>query len=335
MTEAGASTGSRRRALQKCRSTPGPLPLGRAPAVFGGVLGACSVLAIRKPTSPASRGRGGKAAGSIRYVMGGGSDDRLGRSGFRRAAALARDHAGLPRRSRAPQQRAAVSRRPGQEIVSVMRQVAEERHGWRLRGLIVVLWRGGLRVHEALALGEPDLDPHRGSLLVRHGKGGRRREIGMDAWGWSSSRPGSRHALSCQSGRSSASSTAQLAGGPGQARLSAPGSAGSPSRRESRRRFAHTNSATPTRSNSPARASRSTSSNDSSVTRTSAPPRSISKASTTRDHRHVPSARRRRCPHHSYFDSDRRYQCTRAGPPGAPAGRRRPEPILDGKRAPE
>ena len=50
--------------------------------------------------------------------------------------------------------------------------------------MIVVLWRGGLRVQEALALGEHDLDPRRGSLLVRHGKGGRRREIGMDAWGW-------------------------------------------------------------------------------------------------------------------------------------------------------
>ncbi|HEY7934885.1 MAG TPA: hypothetical protein VID48_13785 [Solirubrobacteraceae bacterium] len=34
-----------------------------------------------------------------------------------------------------------------------------------------------------LALVEPDLDPRRGSLLVRSGKGGRRREIGMDGWG--------------------------------------------------------------------------------------------------------------------------------------------------------
>lgn len=42
--------------------------------------------------------------------------------------------------------------------------------------LIVVLWRGGLRIQEALALSEPDLDPRRGSLLVRNGKGGRRRE---------------------------------------------------------------------------------------------------------------------------------------------------------------
>jgi site-specific recombinase XerD len=71
-----------------------------------------------------------------------------------------------------------------EEIVRLMREPAEERHGWRLRGLIVVLCRAGLRVQEALALGERDLDAQRGSLLVRHGKGGRRREIGMDAWGW-------------------------------------------------------------------------------------------------------------------------------------------------------
>jgi len=37
--------------------------------------------------------------------------------------------------------------------------------------------------------GERDLDPRRGSLLVRSGKGGRRREIGMDAWGWEQPRP--------------------------------------------------------------------------------------------------------------------------------------------------
>ena len=70
-----------------------------------------------------------------------------------------------------------------EEIVAVMRRTGDDRHGFRLRALIVVLWRGGLRVQEALALGERDLDPRRGALLVRHGKGGRRREIGMDAWG--------------------------------------------------------------------------------------------------------------------------------------------------------
>ena len=68
-----------------------------------------------------------------------------------------------------------------EEIVAVMRETGDDRDGYRLRALIVVLWRGGLRIQEALALGERDLDPTRGSLLVRNGKGGRRREIGMDA----------------------------------------------------------------------------------------------------------------------------------------------------------
>jgi len=36
----------------------------------------------------------------------------------------------------------------------------------------------------ALALAEHDLEHRRGSLLVRNGKGGRRREVGMDQWGW-------------------------------------------------------------------------------------------------------------------------------------------------------
>ena len=49
---------------------------------------------------------------------------------------------------------------------------------------LVIMWRAGLRIQEALALTEGDLDQRRGSLLVRRGKGGRRREVGMDAWGW-------------------------------------------------------------------------------------------------------------------------------------------------------
>jgi integrase len=71
-----------------------------------------------------------------------------------------------------------------EEIVAVMRTAGDSAHGCRLRGLIVVLWRAGLRIHEALALNESDLDPRRGALVVRRGKGGRRREVGMDEWGW-------------------------------------------------------------------------------------------------------------------------------------------------------
>src|SRR3954452_23164298 len=45
------------------------------------------------------------------------------------------------------------------EIVAVMREAGDDLHGRRLRGLIVILWRAGLRIHEALALNEADLDP--------------------------------------------------------------------------------------------------------------------------------------------------------------------------------
>jgi site-specific recombinase XerD len=76
-----------------------------------------------------------------------------------------------------------------EEIIAVMRAAGEDRHGARLRALIAMLWRAGLRIQEALALHERDLDPQRGSLLVRSGKGGRRREIGMDAWGFEQLRP--------------------------------------------------------------------------------------------------------------------------------------------------
>ena len=71
-----------------------------------------------------------------------------------------------------------------EEIVAVMRRAGDRPDGLRMRGLIVVLWRAGLRISEALALAESDLDPARGAILVRQGKGGKRREVGMDPWAW-------------------------------------------------------------------------------------------------------------------------------------------------------
>jgi integrase len=76
-----------------------------------------------------------------------------------------------------------------EEIIAVMRAAGDHAHGRRLRGLIVILWRAGLRIQEALMLAEADLDHRRGALLVRRGKGGRRREVGMDAWGWEELQP--------------------------------------------------------------------------------------------------------------------------------------------------
>jgi site-specific recombinase XerD len=71
-----------------------------------------------------------------------------------------------------------------EEIIVVMRQAGHDRHGLRLRALIAVLWRAGLRISEALALNETDVDTARGSLLIRHGKGDKRREAGMDQFGF-------------------------------------------------------------------------------------------------------------------------------------------------------
>jgi len=93
-----------------------------------------------------------------------------------------------------------------EEIIAVLRAAGNAPEGVRLRGVIVVLWRAGLRISEALALNETDLDPGRGALLVRHGKGDKRREVGMDRWGWSHLRHGSSCAPVCRSGGCSASS---------------------------------------------------------------------------------------------------------------------------------
>jgi site-specific recombinase XerD len=71
-----------------------------------------------------------------------------------------------------------------EEIVLVTRQAGQDRHGRRIRALIAVLWRGGLRISEALALNETDIDERRGSLLIHHGKGDKRREAGMDQFGF-------------------------------------------------------------------------------------------------------------------------------------------------------
>jgi integrase len=112
----------------------------------------------------------------------------LDAAGRRRSAAtLPGYHAGRPPRNkgiRYPADPPTV-----EEIVAVMRHTSDDRHGWRGRAMIVVLWRAGLRIQEALALAEHDLDPRRGSVLVRYGKGGRPARSGMDEWGWEHLRP--------------------------------------------------------------------------------------------------------------------------------------------------
>ncbi len=45
-----------------------------------------------------------------------------------------------------------------------------------------MLWRGGLRIAEALALRPADVDVAAGTVTVLHGKGDRRRVVGLNRW---------------------------------------------------------------------------------------------------------------------------------------------------------
>jgi integrase/recombinase XerC len=52
--------------------------------------------------------------------------------------------------------------------------------GVRNRALIGVAWRSGLRIGEVLALRPKDVDLGTGTLVVQHGKGDKRRVVGID-----------------------------------------------------------------------------------------------------------------------------------------------------------
>ena len=140
-----------------------------------------------------------------------------------------------------------------EEIVAVMRQAGDGVHGDRMRGLIVLLWRAGVRIGEALDLREGDLEPGRGALLVRAGKGGRRREVGMDDWGWEQLQPWLGHRTAMPIGPLFC-----VIDGPTRGRPWAAPAVRLQLRRLAveagvRRRFARTSSATPTRSRWPAK----------------------------------------------------------------------------------
>ena len=70
----------------------------------------------------------------------------------RSPAAMPGYHAGRPPRNKGLRYPAHPPR--VEEIIAVMRHAGEGAHGDRTRGLIVVLWRSGLRIAEALELGE-------------------------------------------------------------------------------------------------------------------------------------------------------------------------------------
>ena len=116
------------------------------------------------------------------------SEPLLDRAGRRRSpATMPGFHVGRPPRNKGV--RYPADPPTVEKIVAVMGHAGDRAHGPRLRGLIVVLWRAGLRISEALALTESDLDEARGAILVRHGRNDKRREVGMDQWGWELLRP--------------------------------------------------------------------------------------------------------------------------------------------------
>ena len=85
----------------------------------------------------------------------------------RSPATLSSFHQGRPPRNKG--QRYPADPPTVEEIIAVMHAAGEDDDAIRLRGLIVLLWRAGLRISEALALAESDLDLQRGAILVRHG----------------------------------------------------------------------------------------------------------------------------------------------------------------------
>jgi integrase len=57
-----------------------------------------------------------------------------------------------------------------EEIIAVMRRAGTGADGARLRALIVIVWRAGLRIGEALDLAETDLDPSRAARVTPRGR---------------------------------------------------------------------------------------------------------------------------------------------------------------------
>lgn len=67
-----------------------------------------------------------------------------------------------------------------EECLAILDACGDTWVGRRNRALIIVLWRAGLRLAEALALRREDIDFQYQTIRVLHGKGDRARTVGMD-----------------------------------------------------------------------------------------------------------------------------------------------------------
>jgi len=71
-----------------------------------------------------------------------------------------------------------------EEIESLLRACGPSKSGRRNRILVLVLWRTGMRIAEALALRGSDLDRSTWTLRVRAGKGDKSRTMPLGAEAW-------------------------------------------------------------------------------------------------------------------------------------------------------
>jgi site-specific recombinase XerD len=67
-----------------------------------------------------------------------------------------------------------------QEVLAILHECRDTTTGIRDRALITVMYRSGLRVSEALSLEPKDVDLDIGTIAVLHGKGDRRRTVGIE-----------------------------------------------------------------------------------------------------------------------------------------------------------
>lgn len=70
------------------------------------------------------------------------------------------------------------------EILALLNACSQDVYGQRLYALILILWRTGMRISEALRITETDLHPDGGYINVKRSKQGKGGEAGIDDWVW-------------------------------------------------------------------------------------------------------------------------------------------------------
>jgi integrase len=173
---------AKRRSARRCAGAP----VGRSDR-RGGQRAIDAAAAAQARWRPSSRTVRPSASADQALVISdnAGATDRIGRS--RSPVTLPGYH-----RGRAPAnkgQKLGPTPPTAEEIFRMLGQCEQTPHGERMRALIYVLWRAGLRISEALALIEDDLDPDRSSVFVSKGKNGLPRTVGVDSWVWDCLQP--------------------------------------------------------------------------------------------------------------------------------------------------